>query len=116
MLNPYPPAGHRASPPLSLRPMRGRNYTKLFSIAGLVLGEFYMLYAVLAPNRKGPPVPINIPVPLEALSVDTTVPLGIQILRLALYSIPFGLCGALVGLGIGLFVTGLLAKRPPPGR
>ena len=96
--------------------MRGRNYTKLFSIVGIVLGEIYMFYVVLAPNRKGPPVPINIPVPLETLAVDPTVPLGIQILRLALYSIPFGLFGALVGLGIGLLITGLLAKRPPPTR
>ena len=94
--------------------MRGRNYTKSFSIAGIVLGEIYMLYTVLAPNRKGPPIPINVPMPHDVIPADTAIPLGIQIFRLALYSIPFGLFGALVGLGIGLLVTGLLAKRPPP--
>ena len=94
--------------------MRGRNYTKFFSIAGLVLGEIIMLYVVLAPKRKGPPIPINLPIPLEALPADTAIPIGARVLELGVSSIFFGLFGALVGLGVGLLVTGLLAKRPPP--
>ena len=91
--------------------MHGRNYTKPFSIAGLVLGEIIMLYTVLAPNRKGPPIPINLPIPLETLPGDVAIPASALILKIALCSIYFGLFGALVGLGIGL-----LAKRPPPAQ
>ena len=94
--------------------MRGRNYTKPFSIAGIVLGEIYMLYVVLAPYRKGPPIPINIPMPVETLPADATIPLGALIVKIAVCSVFFGIFGALVGLGIGLLVTGLLQKRPPP--
>ena len=94
--------------------MRGRNYTKPFSIAGIVLGEIYMLYVVLAPYRKGPPIPISIPMPVETLPADITIPTGMLVLKIALCSVFFGLFGALVGLGLGLLVTGMLAKRPPP--
>ena len=94
--------------------MRGRNYTKPFSIAGIVLGEIIMLYTVLAPPRQGPPVPINLPMPIETLPVDAAVPAGAVIARLLVHSVYFGLFGALVGLGVGLLVTGLLQKRPPP--
>ena len=93
--------------------MRERNYTKFFSIVGIVLGEIYMLYVVLAPYRKGPPIPISIPMPLETLPAEVTIPTGMLILKIALCSVFFGLFGALVGLGIGLLVTGLLAKRAP---
>ena len=94
--------------------MRGRNYTKFFSIVGFVFGEIIMLYTVLAPKHKGAPIPINIPVQLEALPGDATTPTGALLLELAVSSVFFGLFGALVGLGIGLLFTGLLAKRPPP--
>ena len=94
--------------------MRGRNYTKIFSIAGIVLGEIYMLCAVLAPYRKGPPIPISVPMPHETLPIDAAIPLWALLLKLALSSVFFGLFGALVGLGIGLLVTGFLQKRPPP--
>jgi hypothetical protein len=93
--------------------MRGRNYTKLFSIVGIIFGEIYMLYTVLAPYRKGPPIPINVPMPHETLPADLAIPTGALVLKIALCSVFFGLFGALVGLGIGLIVTGLLAKRPP---
>ena len=94
--------------------MRDRNYTKPFSIAGIVLGEIIMLYTVLAPNRKGPPIPINLPIPLESVPGEVAIPLSALLLKIALCSVFFGLFGALVGLGIGLLVTGLLQKRPPP--
>lgn len=94
--------------------MRSRNYTKFFSIVGFVFGEIIMLYTVLAPKRKGAPIPINIPVPLETFPADMPIPLGARILEVAVSSVYFGLFGALVGLGIGLLVTGFLAKRPPP--
>ena len=94
--------------------MRGRNYTKFFSIVGIVLGEIYMFYVVLAPKHKGAPIPINIPVPLEAMPADTATPAGAHIMELVLLAPFMGIFGALVGLGIGLLVTGLLAKRPPP--
>ena len=96
--------------------MRGRNYTKFFSILGIVLGEIYMLYTVLAPVRKGPPIPISVPMQAVAIPADTAAPLGHRVLELLLLSPFFGLFGALVGLGIGLVVTGLLQKRPPPAR
>ena len=94
--------------------MRARNYTKSFSIAGLILGEFIMLYTVLAPKRQGPPIHINVPMEASTLPPDTATPAGALILELAVSSIYFALFGALVGLGIGLLVTGLLQKRQPP--
>ena len=94
--------------------MRGRNYTKFFSIAGLVLGEIYMLYTVLAPVRKGPPIPISVPMQPVTIPMDSAVPVGHRVLELLLLSPFFGLFGALVGLGIGLLVTGLMQKRQPP--
>ena len=94
--------------------MRGRNYTKICSIIGIVLGEIYMLYTVLAPVRKGLPIPISVPMQPVAIPADTAAPLGHRVLELLLLSPFFGLFGALVGLGIGLLITGLLQKRPPP--
>lgn len=94
--------------------MRGRNYTKISSITGIVLGEIYMLYTVLAPYRKGPPIPISIPMPHDLIPADTAIPLGALLLKIALCSVFFGLFGALVGLGIGLLITGLLQKPPAP--
>ena len=97
--------------------MRGRNFTKPFSIIGFVLGEIYMLFTILAPYRKGPPVPLIFPLPPEsAPPADVTMPTIVLIFKLVVYAMLFGVFGALVGVGIGLLVTGLLAKRPPPGR
>ena len=94
--------------------MRGRNYTKPFSIAGIVLGEIIMLYVVLAPVRQGVPIPISVPMQPVAIPAGTAAPMGHRVLELLVLSPFFGLFGALVGLGIGLLVTGLLQKRPPP--
>ena len=94
--------------------MSARNYTKPFSIAGIVLAEIYMFFTVLAPLRKGPPIPISVPMQPVTIPADTAAPLGHRVLELILLSPFFALFGALVGLGIGLLVTGLLSKRPPP--
>ena len=96
--------------------MLARNYTKICSIGGLVLGEIYMLYTVLAPYRKGPPIPISVPMPHDVIPIDTAIPLSALILKIVLCSVFFGLFGALVGLGIGLLVTGLMQKRQPPAQ
>ena len=99
------------------RAMCGRNFTKPFSIAGLVLGEIYMLFAVLAPYRKGPPVPINFPMPPEGpLPADLSIPMNVLIFKIAYCAVLFGIFGALVGLGFGLLFTGLMSKRQPPAR
>jgi hypothetical protein len=98
--------------------MRGRNFTKPFSIAGLILGELYMLLVVLAPARRGPPAPLKLwvqPPLTDALPPDLATPAYIFIFKLIMAAIFFGIFGALVGGGIGLLVTGLLARRPPPG-
>jgi hypothetical protein len=74
--------------------MPRRNLTKPFSIAGLVLGEIYMLFIVFAPSRSG-----------EA------VPLAHQLWRIVSLVGFCGVSGALIGLGIGLLVTGLLPRK-----
>ena len=94
--------------------MSSRNYTKISSITGIVLGEIYMLYTVLAPYRKGPPIPISVPMPHDVIPADAAIPLGALLLKIALCSVFFGLFGALVGLGIGLLISGLLQKAPAP--
>ena len=74
--------------------MPRRNLAKPFSIVGLALGEIYMLFIVFAPSRSG-----------EA------VPLAHQIWRVVSLAGFCGLSGALIGLGIGLLVTGLLPRK-----
>ena len=96
--------------------MSGRNYTKISSIAGIILGEIYMFYTVLAPIRKGAPIPISVPMQPVAIPADTAAPIGHRALELLILSPFFGLFGALVGLGIGLLITGLMQKRQPPGQ
>ncbi len=94
--------------------MPGRNYTKIFSIIGLFLGEIYMFFTVLAPRRRGIPIEISVPMPHEVLPADVSTPVWARVLELSLSSVYFGLFGALVGLGIGLLITGILQKRRPP--
>ena len=94
--------------------LRGRNFTKPFSIGGLILGEIYMLLTVLAPYRQGPKLPIRVHIPPEGPPpADLAEPLWHLAVKIATSGVLFGLFGALVGLGLGLFVTGLLAKRSP---
>lgn len=95
--------------------MPGRNYTKPFSIAGMVLGEIYMLYTILAPYHKGPPGKMLLPLPPEdPLPADLTMPPSVLAFKLVYFGFVFGVFGALVGLGIGLLVTGLAQKIRPP--
>lgn len=74
--------------------MENRNYTKTCGIVGVILGEAYMLYTVLAPRGAGP------------------IPLDHTLWTIVVLSIFFGAFGGLVGTGIGLIATGLLGKKP----
>ena len=95
--------------------LRGRNFTKPCSIAGLVLGEVYMFATLLAPYRVGPPIKMTMPMePPEPVIGNVVEPLWHLLVKLASYAVMFGLFGALVGLGIGLLLTGLLSARRPP--
>lgn len=84
-----------------------RNLVKPFSIAGFVLAEIYMLFTVLAPNA---PVLVfyTAPVPVPVLLTSVPAPLWAKIARIAACSLFFGPFGALVGMGVGLLVTGLV--------
>jgi hypothetical protein len=74
--------------------MAHRNLTKPFSIAGIILGEIYMVFTVFGPSPTG-----------------EVVPLGHQLWRmLALFPF-FGIFGALVAMGIGLLVSSLLPPK-----
>ncbi len=75
--------------------MRGRNVTKPFTIGGFIFGEIYMLFVVLGNYSSGAPVPL----------------IG-KIYRVLGAFFFVGMCGAAVGLGIGLLVGALLKKRP----
>ena len=65
------------------------------SIAGFVAGEIYLGFAALAPYPNG-----------------TEVQLAGKIWRIAAASLFFGPFGAVVGMGIGLLLTGLLRRKP----
>lgn len=96
--------------------MSPRNYTKPFSIGGIVLAEIYMFFTVLAPLRNGPPIPISVPMQPVAIPAGTAAPVAHRVLELLLLSPFFALFGALVGLGVGLLVTAILSKRQPPAQ
>ena len=74
--------------------MQHRSLAKPFTIGGFILGEIYMLVAVLAPYRTGAPIPWG------ALSA-----------KILASSIFFGPFGAAVGLGVGLLVSALVSRR-----
>jgi hypothetical protein len=71
-----------------------RNYAKPFAIGGFIVGEIIMVLVMLAPNQKGMPAP-----PVDWL--------GMRLLVGAIFFGPFGMAA---GTGIGLLVSGLLAK------
>jgi hypothetical protein len=73
--------------------MHRRNFAKVFTIAGFVLGEIYMLFTVLAPYRTG-----------------AAIPTSALIWKTATSAIFFGPFGAALGLGIGLLLAGLLRR------
>jgi hypothetical protein len=78
--------------------MQQPNYTKICGITGIILGEAYMLYTVLAPRGAA------------------AVPIDYTLKTIVVLFIFFGAFGGLVGTGIGLVLAGLLGKKPakPP--
>ena len=70
-----------------------RNYAKPFAIGGFIVAEIIMVLVVLAPNQSGIPRPV-----------------GHQIVSLLVGAIFFGPFGLAAGTGLGLLVSGLLAK------
>lgn len=97
--------------------MLRRNYAKPFSIAGFILGEIYMVLLCLAPYRSGPPgrLPMNmqLPVPPSDLPPGTPIPTDALVIKMAVSAIFFGPFGALVGMGIGLLIGGLIDSLWP---
>ena len=94
-----------------------RNLAKPFSIAGFVFGELYMVYTVLAPHRKGASAPLTMPLPVDLASAPAagSIPLDALLMKLAVAAVFFGLFGALIGLGLGLLISGMLGHfRTPP--
>jgi hypothetical protein len=74
--------------------MGRRNLAKPFAIAGFVLGEIYMFFAVTAPYHTGAPIPGS------ALAW-----------KVVFSAIFFGPFGALIGTGVGLLVSAFLPKK-----
>jgi len=88
--------------------MPGRNLAKPFSIAGFILAEIYMLFTVLGPySHQTQPLPMP-PLAEAPVAAGTPAPLSAKITRVVVCSIFFGPFGALVGMGAGLVVSGLL--------
>jgi hypothetical protein len=87
--------------------MPGRNLAKPFAIAGFILAETYMFFAVLGPyGREKHPLPMPIP-EVSSVPIGTPPPTSAKITTLAVSAIFFGPFGAIVGTGLGLLVSGL---------
>lgn len=71
-----------------------RNYAKPFAIGGFIVGEIIMVFVMLAPNLKG----------------GTAAPVDHLVVRLLVGAIFFGPFGMAAGTGLGLLVSGILAK------
>jgi hypothetical protein len=95
--------------------MPGRNLAKPFSIVGFILAEIYMLFTVLAPySHQTHPLPMP-PLAEVPVAAGTPAPLSAKLTRIVVCAVFFGPFGALVGLGAGLVVSGLLGDfRPKP--
>jgi hypothetical protein len=94
-----------------------RNYAKPFCIAGFILGEIYMLFVVLAPYGKDRGRGLPAPIPMEeSVAAGTPVPTGAMAARIIACGMLFGPFGGLVGLGVGLVVSGVAQRfRPSEG-
>ena len=104
----------------------GRNkIIKICSIAGFVLAEIYMVFAVLAPYRPGAPMRTFIPISaipkIEGMAPGTPPPPAALAMKLAVCAFFFGPFGAFVGFGAGLLIEGarqkavtLLSASHPP--
>ena len=87
--------------------MSGRNLAKPFAIAGFILGEIYMLFAVLGGyGRETQPPPVPIPV-VDTVPEGTPAPLGAKVSRVLISALFFGPFGAIAGTGVGLLVSGV---------
>ncbi|MEI6713409.1 MAG: hypothetical protein WCO60_06630 [Verrucomicrobiota bacterium] len=71
-------------------------YAKIAGIAGVVLGEIYMVFTVGSPRLK-----------------DVDIPTTSVLLRMLAASPFFAGFGLAVGTGIGLLLDGLLNKKSP---
>jgi len=93
--------------------MPGRNLAKPFAIAGFILAEIYMLFTVLGPyGRETQPLPMP-PLTQEAVPAGTPAPVSAKITRIVVCAVFFGPFGALVGMGVGLLVSGALGDFRP---
>ena len=95
----------------------GRNkIIKIASIAGFVLAEIYMVFAVLAPYRPGLSAPTRMLMPKEAIpQIEGAVPgarppAGAIAMKLVVCAFFFGPFGAFVGFGAGLLIEGARQK------
>ena len=87
--------------------MSGRNLAKPFAIAGFILGEIYMLFAVLSDyGRTAKETPVPIP-EVSAVPVGTPPPTGAKISRVVVSALFFGPFGAIAGTGLGLLASGV---------
>lgn len=95
--------------------MAGKNYTKITSIIGFVLGMILVPYIVLAPNdhpiKMGRMLIPETSIPKEKVTPGTPVPLSAKIMRVAVTTLFVAPFGALVGCGVGLLLTGLLQPK-----
>ena len=86
--------------------MSGRNLAKPFAIAGFILGEIYMLFAVLGDyGRTTQDTPVPIP-EVATVPAGTPPPAGAKISRVLISALFFGPFGAIAGTGVGLLVSG----------
>lgn len=94
--------------------MGGNKLVKISVIVGFILAEIYMVFAVLAPYRPGPPMRMIIPeamIPkIEGVAPGTPPPPGTLVVKLAVCAFFFGPFGACVGLGVGLLLDGARQK------
>ncbi len=94
--------------------MAGNRIVKICCIAGFVLAEIYMVFAVLAPYRPGPPartiIPIEMIPKIEGGVPGAPPPPGVLAMKLVVCAFFFGPFGACVGLGAGLLLEGARQK------
>ncbi len=87
--------------------MSGRNLAKPFAIAGFILGEIYMLFAVLGPyGRVAQPLAVSIP-KVDTVPPGTPAPTGVKVSTAVVSALFFGPFGAIAGTGLGLLVSGV---------
>lgn len=90
--------------------MPGKNLVKICSIAGFVLAEIYMVFAVLAPYSPGKAPRMFVPefmIPKDAkVAPGTQPPWSVTATRLAVCAFFFGPFGAMAGCGVGLLLDG----------